>query len=213
MTDIDYTHLLAIVDRSGSMWSIERDMNGGLKSFLDEQKALPGKLLVDIVTFDTEIDQAYSSATVDDIKFPIIAPRGGTALQDAIGQSVVKLGEKLASLPEDERPGKVIVMIVTDGQENSSHEFAGKDGSDRIKQMIETQRSNFQWEFLFLGANIDSFAVGGGFGIPQGAIINYTADGGSTQSVLRSASAYVGNTRSGLAASFTDADRQAAGGN
>jgi len=190
------------------MASIVKDMNGGLKSFLDEQAKFPGTLTVDITTFDTVVEKPNSFAAVSDVKFPVIVPRGGTALYDALGSTVVSLGESLAKLPEERRPAKVIVLVITDGQENSSQEYRGKEGADRVKALVETQRNDFQWEFIFLGANIDSFDVAGGLGFAKGATINYGANAGDVSNVLRSTSSYVNATRSGLAANFTEEDRE-----
>lgn len=207
MTDSSYTHIAVVADRSGSMATIEKDMNGGLKTFLEDQRKEPGTLTVDITTFDTTVETPNKWAAVDDIKFPVIVPRGGTALYDALGQTVVSLGESLAALPEERRPGKVIVLVVTDGQENSSREYRGKPGADAVKALVETQREDFQWEFIFLGANIDSFDVAGGLGFAQGSTINYGANSGDVSNVLRAASAYVTTTRSGIATSFTQKER------
>jgi uncharacterized protein YegL len=206
MTNPDYTHIAVIADRSGSMFGISKDMNDGLRSFLEEQNLFPGKLLVDITTFDGQVEQVLTDGSVEDVAHPIINPRGSTALLDAIGVTVTSLGERLAKLDEDERPGKVIVMIVTDGQENSSQEYT----NTKIKELVTQQQDQYQWNFLFLGANIDSFAVAGAWGISKGSTINYTASTTGTQSVLRSASAYVGATRTGLDVSFTDEDRDGA---
>jgi hypothetical protein len=117
--------------------------------------------------------------------------------------TVVSLGERLEKMDEDERPGKVVVMIVTDGGENASREYT----NEKIKELVERQQNDYQWEFLFLGANIDSFAVAGAWGISKGSTIDYAANGAGAASVLRAASNYVTSTRSGLDASFTDEDR------
>lgn len=205
MTDQTYTHLLIVADRSGSMRVIREDMNAGLASFLDEQAKLDGKLLVDLITFDNEWDLVNSNAKVSDIQHPIIYPRGRTALLDALGNGIAGLGEKLSKLPEEERPGTVIVMVVTDGHENASVEYTG----EVIKKLVETQQNEFAWKFLFLGANIDSFAVAGDLGFTKGSTINYAPTKDGTQSVLRSASAFASTVRGGQDYSFTDADRDA----
>lgn len=203
MTNPDYTHIAVVADRSGSMWGIQRDMNDGLRAFLEEQNLFPGKLLVDITTFDNDVEQVLTNGAVEEVDHPVIFPRGSTALLDAIGVTVTSLGERLSKLPEDERPGKVIVMIVTDGGENASHEYT----NDQIKNLVTTQREQFQWEFLFLGANIDSFSVAGSFGIPKGSTIQYNATGDSTNAVIAAASSYVTRTRGGVATSFTEDER------
>lgn len=206
MTNTDYTHLAIIADRSGSMAGIGDDMNGGLKTFLEEQEKQPGKLLVDVVTFDSQIENPATDALVASVEFPIIKPRGSTALLDAVGMTVVRLGEKVAALDEDERPSKVIVLVVTDGYENASREYTG----DQVKELVKKQQDEFSWEFVFLGANIDSFAVGGSYGFRKGATMDYLPTAAGVSSALRSAGEYVIATRSGVAASFTDEDRSQA---
>lgn len=195
--DLEYTHLALVIDRSGSMTTIKDDMEGGIKTLLDEQAALPGTLLIDVTTFDTTVEFPYSDVTAKDIKTEgLIVPRGGTALFDGVGKTITRLGEKLAKLDEDDRPAHVLVVIVTDGQENSSVEWSQAN----LKKSIQEQTEKFSWDFIFLGANIDSATVGGGFGLNAAQTMNYTADADGTSSVLRSASAYVTQTRSGLKA-------------
>lgn len=209
MTNADYTHIAVIADRSGSMYTIQDDMNNGLKTFLEEQNLFPGKLLVDLTTFDSTVDRVLLGGSVEDVVHPIIQPRGMTALLDGIGVTVTSLGERLASMAEADRPGKVIVMIVTDGGENSSTEYT----NERIKELVTTQREKYQWEFIFLGANIDSFSVAGSWGIPAGSTINYTASSTGANSVMNVASMYVTRSRTGTATAFTDEERDQTMGN
>jgi hypothetical protein len=185
------------------MAGIASDMNGGLQAFLEEQAEQPGTLAIDITTFDSTVETPVQDGAVTDIEWPVIVPRGSTALLDAIGVTVVSLGERLAKLPEERRPGKVVVMIVTDGQENSSREYT----TAQVKKLVERQQNDYQWEFLFLGANIDSFAVAGGLGILRGSTIQYDATGDSANAVVAAASSYVTRSRSGLSTSFTDEER------
>ena len=197
MTNKDLTHIAIIADRSGSMSALADDMNGGLKTFLEEQEALPGELRVDITRFDNEIEAVHVGVPVSEVAFPVIVARGSTALNDALGTTIVSLGERLAALPEDERPGKVLFVIVTDGYENASKEYYGRAGSDRIKALVEKQKNEYQWEFIFLGANIDSFAVGSGWGISKGATLDYTPTAAGVTGVFAAASAYTSTYRGG----------------
>lgn len=208
MTDQNYTHIAVVADRSGSMRVIESDMNGGLKTFLEEQAKLPGTLAVDITIFDTEIETPYSDAAVADIQWPVIVPRGGTALYDALGSTVVRLGEKFDALPEERRPGRVLVIVVTDGQENSSKEFKGSVGAATIKEMIEKQQNEFQWGFVFLGANIDSFAVGGNLGFRPSSVMDFAPSGVGVRGMTRSLADYTTVYRGGGEAAFRDEDRE-----
>lgn len=208
MTDQTLTLLALIVDRSGSMSTIANDMNGGIRQLLAEQSTAPGALIVDITTFDTAVEHPYEWVRADDVKSDIIVPRGGTALNDAVGMTIVRLGERLASMDEDDRPGKVIFVIVTDGEENSSREYT----HDMVKELVERQQSQWGWEFLYLAANVDAFATGARYGYSAASTMNYTADEHGTQSVIAAASAGITRSRSGLAVDFTDEERAEATG-
>src|SRR6478735_8766782 len=97
MTQAGLTNILAILDRSGSMSNIQDDMNGGIKELLKEQRKAPGKLRVDVTTFDTIVETPYEGVKAKKIVHPLIHPRGGTALLDAVGQSVRKLDQRIAA--------------------------------------------------------------------------------------------------------------------
>lgn len=201
MTDATYTHLALVLDRSGSMAGIASDMNGGVATLLDEQSQLDGKILVDVTLFDHVIEQVYTDAGPEDIKHPLIRPRGSTALFDAVGRTITSLGERLAKLDEDARPGKVIFVIVTDGYENASREWT----KEALLKAVSEQQDKWGWEFVFLGANIDSANVGGGFGLKSANTLNYAADAAGAQFATASASAYVTRSRMGQDTTLQDA--------
>jgi len=175
MTKENLTEIICITDRSGSMNAVWTDTVGGLNDFIKKQREVPGEAKISLVFFDTEYEMPYNgidlnSKTFDDkLSFADFAPRGWTALLDAIGKTINDVGSRLKKTPENERPSKVLVCIVTDGQENSSKEFT----SSQIKQMIEHQTEKYQWDFIYLGANQDAFAVGGNLGIIAVNCANY----------------------------------------
>jgi hypothetical protein len=202
VTNADYTALLFIVDRSGSMASIASDMEGAIRTLLDEQRALPGKLTVDFVRFDDQVEYVTSMADPATIVIKI-SPRNMTALNDAIGTAFNKFGATLAAMPEDERPGKVIVAIVTDGMENASKDFTGP----QVKALIEQQREVYSWDVLYLGANQDAVAVAQSMGIHADSALTYTTTNvGAMSESLRG---YVTTSRTAGAAAFSAADRAA----
>lgn len=203
MTNPDFTYLSLVLDRSGSMSNIAGDMNGGIAHLLKEQAALPGKLLVDVTTFDSVIERPFVGAKAEDIPINLIIPRNMTALLDATGTAIAELGEKLAALPEDERPGTVIVVVVTDGIENASKEYS----AEQIKELVTKQETEFGWKFVFLGANIDSFGVGGNLGYARGSTMNYDASAAGVRGATVSVSSYLSRTRSGLDTEFTEEER------
>ncbi|QBI98146.1 DNA ligase [Microbacterium phage Fireman] len=208
MTDQNLTLLAMIADRSGSMTSIARDMNGGIATLLAEQGRQPGALAVDIWTFDDHVEHLYDWVRPDDVKVDIIAPRGRTALNDAVGTAIVSIGERLAAMDEDDRPHKVIVCVVTDGAENASTEYT----LDRVQELVKTQTEQYGWEFIYLAANVDAFATGAGYGFAKGSTMSYGATSAGAASSLAAASAGITRSRLGQAADFTDAERQNAGG-
>lgn len=213
MTNPDYTHLALVIDRSGSMSRIANDMNGAITELFKQQEALPGKLRVDVWTFDDDTEHRFSDAEVADVSGQdYVVPRGSTALNDAVGRGIVELGELFARTAEDERPGKVIFAIVTDGEENASREYPGQPGQARVKALLEKQREEFGWEFLFFGTtDIDAVAAAAGFGVGRGQTLTFDPSGGGTVAMAAAASAYMGDYRgSGLSRSFTDEEREAA---
>ena len=175
MTNPNLSEIICIIDRSGSMEFIRADAIGGFNTFLKEQQEVPGECKFTYTQFDTEYEVVHDGIDIKDMK-PLTeetyVPRGGTALLDAIGRTVNTVGARLANTPEDQRPSKVIVVILTDGHENSSQEFS----RDKIFEMITTQREQFQWEFVFLAANQDAIAVGAGLGIAAHAAANFSFD-------------------------------------
>jgi hypothetical protein len=188
------------------MAGIATDMDGAIKHLLYEQEKEPGYVLVDIVTFDTHIEFPYTDSRPDDVKGPIITPRGMTALNDAIGSTVVALGEKFAAKKEEDRPHQVIVVIVTDGMENSSREYT----LPRVRELVLQQQEQWGWTFMYLAANVDAFATGSAYGFGTAQTIAYDATREGTQNVVATASASMTRTRSGLDGAFTDDERKSA---
>jgi uncharacterized protein YegL len=207
MTKQNYTHLVLIVDRSGSMENIAADMNGSIRTLLREQSEVPGDITVDVVTFDNEIETPYTDVDPLDVQEDVIVPRGSTALNDAVGSTIVRLGEKFKNMDETMRPDKVIICICTDGMENASREYTTK----QVQAMVSKQREEWQWEFIFLAANIDAFATGRGYGFAKGSTQSYAATPQGVADVYATASAGITRSRLGGDTTFTEAERQSAG--
>lgn len=207
MTDQSYTHLALLVDRSGSMATIASDMNGGITQLLADQAKLPGTIRVDITTFDDKIEHPYQDVTPEQVTGPVLVPRGMTALNDALGQTIVTLGERFAALVEDDRPGTVIFVVVTDGAENASHEYTDQ----QVRALVLEQQERWNWQFIFLAANIDAFATGTHYGFSQAQTMQYAPTAHGAAQSFAAASAGVTRTRSGLDADFTQDERDAAG--
>ncbi len=175
------THIISILDRSGSMANIISDSIGGFNTFLKQQKELPDDATITIVLFDDEYEVLYSNVNIKNVDLltdKIWTPRGTTALYDAIGKTINSEKIKLNKL-KDEAPDKVLVCIVTDGMENASREFR----LDDIKKMIK-DCENDNWNFIYLAANQDAFSVGRSFGISGGNTFTYTADIDGVKNVM-----------------------------
>lgn len=204
MTNSDRTLIGILVDRSGSMESMKDDMSGGIAALIDGQKTAPGSCDVTLAQFDTEYDIVYRPRPIDRAPTYRLQPRGGTALLDGIGRFVTEIGGELARTREDRRPGKVLIVIVTDGDENSSKRWSLRAVHDLIVQ----QQQVYRWEFVFLGANIDSFSVARSFGIPSASTMDFA--GANAPAAMASVSNYAAAYRATGAAAFTDDDRATA---
>ncbi len=152
----DLTDITMVVDRSGSMASIRSDAEGGINSFVSQQQQEPGEALLTLVQFNTTYDFIHSGILIKQVPAYRLQPSGSTALLDAVGRAINETGSRLAAMEETQRPGLVVFVIVTDGQENASREFH----RGQIRQMIEHQQSVYRWQFTFLAANQDAFAEG-----------------------------------------------------
>ncbi|QEM41598.1 hypothetical protein SEA_FORZA_131 [Gordonia phage Forza] len=200
------THIAILIDRSGSMGFIKDATERGLQEFLEEQKNIPGEVKVTLAEFNTKYNEVYHNVSLDAAKDYQIRPSGMTALYDGIGKIVSDKGAELRDMDEKSRPGKVIVLILTDGEENSSREWK----QSQVKELLKQQQDVYSWTVVFLGANIDAERVGTGIGITRGSSLTYGANASDVKTAFAAASSYVGDTRTGLDAVFTDAQRSAA---
>lgn len=212
----DYTKIVFVVDRSGSMRSIAKDIIGGYNKFIADQKALKhGTCDVSFYQFDTEYDAVYENTPIDFVKeldYKTFVPLGGTALYDAVGRTIESVGKTLAALKEEERPDKVLFVILTDGEENSSRTYK----SDQVKTMIEHQNTNYKWQFTYIGANQNAWATGQALGINYASSLTYNATGGGTRAMFASLASntamYRTNAKSTYDYELSDIDAQAAEG-
>ena len=189
LTDITF-----ILDRSGSMSGMTNDVIGGYKSFIEKQRAEVGECVFSLVQFDDQYETPFTAVPIQNVSSELrYYPRGSTALRDALGKTINRVGERLRKIRERDRPSKVIIVVMTDGEENASHEFS----MEQIRTMVQHQTDQYQWEFLFLGANIDSFSVGTSYGVQLNKISNYSYTSGGLRAALETVSCYASSTRKG----------------
>ena len=174
------TEIVFILDRSGSMSGLEADTIGGFNAMLQKQKKADGEALISTVLFDNTSEVLHDRVNMRDIK-PLTdkdyTVRGCTALLDAIGGAIHHIGNVHKYARTEDVPEHTLFVITTDGMENASHRYS----IERVKQMIEQQKTKYGWEFLFLGANIDAVETAKRFGISRDRAVNYHSDSAGTQ--------------------------------
>ena len=164
------TELVMILDRSGSMRGLEEDTIGGFNSMIEKQRKEPGEALISAVLFDDRSEVIYDRVDIRQVETMTDAQyyvRGCTALLDAVGSAIHHIGNVHKYARE-----KMIFIITTDGKENASRAYS----YDKVKRMIERQKEKYNWEFLFVGANIDAAEEGARIGIHASRTANYVHD-------------------------------------
>jgi hypothetical protein len=179
MSNPNLTRLVFLLDRSGSMQSIKSDVIGGFDAFLAEQRAGEGLCTVTLAQFDHEYEVVYRGIALGQVPPLALWPRGRTALLDSMGKLITDTAAEIKALAEDDKPGTVIVAIMTDGMENASREWRRPD----IKALVEQQTNDNGWEFLYMGTDQDAVEVGKGLGVKDGQAITY-ARGKSREAML-----------------------------
>lgn len=180
--------IVAILDRSGSTASIKNDIIGGFNSFIEEQQKVPGAANVTVVQFDSQYDILQDRAPLAEamkLDDKVFVPRGSTALHDAIGRTVARFKE----LHAKGEAQKVIVAVLTDGEENSSTEWSG----DQVKALVTEVQDKLNWQVVFLAANQDAALTGGKLGVAARNTMNFAA---TSKGLLDASAAMSGYTTS-----------------
>lgn len=174
------TELVFILDKSGSMSGLEADTIGGYNSMLAKQQAVEGECRITTALFDNNYELLHDRIDINAVS-PITDKEyqvgGSTALLDAIGRTINKIGNAQKHTADDYRAEKVMFVIITDGEENSSREYS----AEKVKAQIERQKTKYGWEFIFLGANIDAVQTARRFGIAPDRAVDYLADSEGTE--------------------------------
>ncbi|MBK5253608.1 MAG: VWA domain-containing protein [Peptostreptococcaceae bacterium] len=169
------TELVFILDRSGSMSGLESDTIGGFNSMIHKQLKTEGKANITTVLFDDRVEILHDREPIENVKdmdHTQYYVRGCTALLDAVGTTISKMGNVQKKLDNKLKAEKVIFVITTDGYENSSREYTYAG----LKRIIERQKEKYEWEFVFLGANMDAVKEAEKFGISADRSATYIND-------------------------------------
>lgn len=207
-----FTDITFVLDRSGSMKDVRKDTIGGFNAYIEAQRKVPGECVVSLVQFDDVYEPLYAAKPIQEaplLSQETFVPRGFTAIFDAIARTIIETGKRLAAMSENQRPEKVIFVILTDGKENASQEFRDRE---KVFEMVGHQRDVYHWDFVFIGANQDAIKVGAGLNIGAGSTMTYAANSMGTQDAFTSVSNYTAHTRSSAghaagASAFTAEDR------
>ena len=212
----DLTVVFALIDGSGSMHDMRAAVVDGFNEFITDQKKLPGNVLLSMVQFDSDWARSYQGSLsptdylalryreihhlknlkeVEKLTMASYVPNGGTPLLAAMDRAIDELGQDLAAMPEQYRPSKVIFLVITDGQENSSDR--SKFSKEKIAAKVKHQINKYNWQFTFIGANQDSFHEAGGMGFQPHATMNYIATYDGMLQGLNAVSASTMSYRSG----------------
>jgi hypothetical protein len=213
--NISYTDISVVQDKSGSMSSLRDETIGGFNTFLADQQKAPGICKMTLMQFDTTFSLLYNGEdikTVQPLTHETYRPGGNTALLDAIARTITTTGQRLEAMTEAERPARVIIVILTDGQENSSVEHNGPAGHKKVMELIKQQTEKFNWQFLFIGAQQDAIQSGEGLGIGSANAISSSSSAKGTGLIYAAASANVRSYRSSAPSAveklvFTDEQR------
>ena len=183
----DVTEIICIIDRSGSMESIRSDAIGGFNRFLADQQEPEDPARLTMVLFDDQYEVVHNGIdirTVPLLTNNTFVPRGMTALLDAVGKTLNTVSARLAEIPADDRPEKIIVAILTDGHENASREFT----LPVIREMISHYTTDLKWDFIYLAATQDAFGEAGKMGISADNTVQFAANKAGIQNSYQSIS-------------------------
>ncbi len=207
----DYTHIAVILDRTGSMEAIRDDTIGGFNAFLQQQKAEPGFATLTLVQFDSQdpyevIHRFKPIAEVPELTRETYVPRASTPLLDAMGRGINDLESSLSQLAEADRPARVVMVVVTDGQENASREFR----KEQIEKMIKEKTERDGWQFVFLSADLAAIHDAHAVGVAPVASLLYQKSGLGSKGAWSSLSVRISDYRSARLQRlmFLDEDRQ-----
>lgn len=199
----DWTEIICILDRSGSMGGLENDTIGGFNAFVDRQRDEVGRARLTLALFDDQYEVPWQNVDIQNVPkldAKLYSVRGSTALHDAVGKSVNTARGWINAQHVNERPSHVVVLVITDGEENASREYSGA----QVKKLVaDTQAEG--WEYVFLGADIDAFGTASGLAMSQGSSSYVPKTGAGMREAYSKLNRAVSNLRKGHAKGDVDA--------
>lgn len=194
MTNPNLSEVVLIVDMSSSMEPLTKETIANISKFIQEQKEVKGEANFSLIYFDNDYYVKEWRKNLRQVpnsyEYHVY---GSTALRDALGKTIARMGQELRDMPEEQRPGHVIFCTITDGEENSSQEFS----NTQIKSMIDVQRNVFNWTFIFMGSTRRSLVDAQSWGIPENLTLNYVPDSRGIEVAYASFSATTRGLRRG----------------
>lgn len=211
----DLTDITIVLDGSGSMLKRRDDTIAGFDVFVDAHRRADGDATLSLLVFNESLQWVFTGrplAAVQPLDDSDYRPNSGTALLDALGTAITVTGDRLSRMPERDRPGKVILLTISDGLENSSSRFT----KPQVNDLIRHQTDAYQWLFTFLGTTFDAIGEAGSLGIPQAVALNFTDQKGGVRRAYAAAGAattrargqHVNSASMWEAATYTTAERQ-----
>lgn len=180
-------HLCFVIDESGSMYNSVNDVLGGFKKLIEDQKKdEKGECIISLYKFNGYVRNQFIGKDVNEIEELQYNPNGSTALFDAIGTAIDEIGDWLSKMPEDERPSKNMIIIMTDGEENYSSAYS----TEKVKSMIKHQEEKYDWTFVYMGTELDNFNDADNIGIKVRSITSRRCLGNSYDRISTYATAY-----------------------
>lgn len=203
----DFCDVTVLLDRSGSMASIQMATINGFNAFVEKQRTVPGDCAMTLIQFGGRFEPNYEAVpvrTVAPLTLDTYIPHGSTALNDAVIAAIDRTGERLKALPEAERPAKVVMLIITDGHENAS-QHAKRD----VLKKIREQETQYNWEFVYIGAFADAFDEAAQMGVTPAKSMKASKTHDGIQMAYRAVSSNMAFYRSGAASTmaFTKAQQ------
>lgn len=206
----NFIHVCFIIDQSSSMWTSINDVKGGFTKVIEDQKEtlkkVDGSCAVSLYTFGSTVEKHFIGKDISEVSPKLdYTPYGMTAMNDGIGTAIDEIGKWLSDMPENERPEKNLIVIITDGEENYSKEYS----FDKVKKSIKHQEEKYNWTFMYLGTDITNTKDVDKLGIKTRGYSVRSKMGNSYDVISSVTSSYL-NTRGDASVKSAALDRSAA---